>query len=268
MQNSGLCSSIRVAAPALGEPARLVLAAPDVGDAPRLEHGVSLLAQPVEIGLCAVEPPLDDVCIHIGCKVLAAPPLRQQRTHGRARDRDRLGRQGDNAGAIRLAQVGAEALHFRVLIARAGERDKRHLPEQIPKIMPLLERREHIRADDEIQLRIRIARTQLAHSVGRVALAGAVQLYVGDLHARLAGEGQHRHEQALRRLRAARRELLVRRDTVRDDKRQIRPDRRAHRAQRGRMSQMWRVEAAAIDADLHFFAFFTSSIFGFCSLRL
>ena len=61
-----------------------------------------------------------------------------------------IGRQGDNAGAIRLAQVGAEALHFRVLIARAGERDKRHLPEQIPKIMPLLERREHIRADDEV----------------------------------------------------------------------------------------------------------------------
>lgn len=59
MQNSGLCGSIRIAAPALGEVARLVLAAPDVGDTPRLEHGVSLLAQPVEIGLCAVEPLLD-----------------------------------------------------------------------------------------------------------------------------------------------------------------------------------------------------------------
>lgn len=66
----------------------------------------------------------------------------------------------------------------------------------------------------------------------------------------------------------ARRELLVRWDAVRDDKRQIRPDRRTHRVQRSRMSQMRRVEAAAIDADLHFFAFFTSSIFGFCSLRL
>ena len=73
---------------------------------------------------------------------------------------------------------------------------------------------------------------------------------------------------ALRRLRAARRELLVRRDAIRNDERQIRPDGRAHRAQRGRMSQMRRVEAAAIDADLHLRAFFTSSIFGFCSLRL
>lgn len=42
----------------------------------------------------------------------------------------------------------------------------------------------------------------------------------------------------------------------------------AHRAQRGRMSQMRRVEAAAIDADLHLRAFFASSIFGFCSVRL
>ena len=268
MQNSGLCSSIRVASPALGEPARLVLAAPDVGDAPRLEHGVSLLAQPAEIGLCAIEPLLDDVCIHIRRKVLAAAPLRQQRTHGRARNRNRLGRQSDDAGGIRLAQVGAEALHLIMLIARAGECDERHLPEQIPEIVPLLERREHIRADDEVQLRIRIARAQLAHGVGRVALAGAVQLHVRDLHARLAGEGQHRHEQALRRLRTALRELLRRRDAVRDDERQLRPDRRAHRAQRGRMSQVRRVEAAAIDADLHFFAFFTSSIFGFCSLRL
>ena len=75
MQNSGLCGSIRIAAPALGEPARLVLAAPDMGDTPRLEHGVSLLAQPVEIGLCAVEPLLDDVRIHIRREVLAAPPL-------------------------------------------------------------------------------------------------------------------------------------------------------------------------------------------------
>ena len=268
MQNSGLCGSIRIAAPALGEVARLVLAAPDMGDTPRLEHGVSLLAQPVEIGLCAVEPLLDDVRIHIRREVLAAPPPRQQRTNGRARDRDRLGRQGDDARVIRPAQVGAEALDLRMLIARAGERDERHLSEQVPKIVPLLKRCEHIRADDEIQLRVRIARAQLAHGVGRVALAGAVQLHVRDLHARLVCEGHHRHEQALRRLRAARRELLVRRDAIRNDERQIRPDGRAHRAQRGRMSQMRRVEAAAIDADLHLRAFFTSSIFGFCSLRL
>ena len=151
MQNSGLSGSIRIAAPALGEVSRLVLAAPDMGDTPRLEHGVSLLAQPVEIGLCTVEPLLDDVRIHIRREVLAAPPLRQQRTNGRARDRDRLGRQGDDARVIRPAQVGAEALDLRMLIARAGERDERHLSEQIPKIVPLLKRREHIRADDEIQ---------------------------------------------------------------------------------------------------------------------
>ena len=39
-------------------------------------------------------------------------------------------------------------------------------------------------------------------------------------------------------------------------------------AQRRRMAEVRRVKAAAIDADLHFFAFFTSSIRGFCSLRL
>ena len=239
-----------------------------MGDAPRLEHGICLFAQPVEVGLCAIEPLLDDVRVHIGGEILAAAPLRQQTAHVRARDGDRLCRKRDDARTVRLAQIGTEAFDLGVLIACARKRDERDLRKQRAVIVPLLKRREHIRADDEVQLRVRIAVAQLAHGVDRVALAGAVQLHVGDLHPRLGGKGQHRHEQALRRLRAARCELLVRRDAVRNDERHIRLDCRAHGAQCRRMAEVRRVKAAAIDADLHFFAFFTSSIFGFCSLRL
>ena len=201
MQDAGLRGVHLVRAPAQRESARLMLAAPDVRHAARVQEGVALLAQKVERGLRLIKPPLNHALVDLLREICLAVPLREQTAQLRGGQRQRRRFDDDHTRVVSRSQmlgVGANRLQL-VVLPRGGEQG--HVPENLLEAVPLLKRGEHIRADEEIELRVRLRLKQGAHRVHGIALPLPPQLQIGDRDAVHALKGETAEREALLRVR-------------------------------------------------------------------
>ena len=134
--------------------------------------------------------------------------------------------------------------------------------------VPAFEGEEHVGTHDDADFRVGVFLHQRVHRLGGIALPLALDLHVGDLHPRQIPEGQAAHLQPLLRAGAVLFQLLVGRHIGGNDEKLIRLERLAGGPCGLRVTDMRRVEAAAVNGNPHFFLSFTSSIFGSFSLRL
>ena len=133
--------------------------------------------------------------------------------------------------SARKALAEVLALRGEKLLAvlfRAAKGAQARIPHDLVRLVPVLERQEHVRPHQKPQLIVGMLLMQNAQRVRGVALAAARDLHVGDcdLHARVERDllaHQARHRKAVVRPCRVGGEHLVRRDTRRDEQELVEP---------------------------------------------
>ena len=158
-------------------------------------------------------------------------PLRDARAQLRRRDVDKVRQRHRHDAAARKALAEVLALRGEKLLAilfRAAKGAQARIPHDLVRLVPVLERQEHVRPHQKPQLIVWMLLMQNAQRVRGVALAAARDLHVGDrdLHARVERDllaHQARHRKAVVRPCRVGGEHLVRRDTRRDEQELVEP---------------------------------------------
>ena len=152
-------------------------------------------------------------------------PLRDARAQLRRRDVDKVRQRHRHDAAARKALAEVLALRGEKLLAKGAQARILH---DLVRLVPVLERQEHVRPHQKPQLIVGALLMQDAQRVRGVALAAARDLHVGDrdLYARVERDllaHQARHRKAVVHPCRVGGEHLVRRDTRRDEQELVEP---------------------------------------------
>ena len=122
---------------------------------------------------------------------------------------------------------------------------------QVLEVVPLLEGEDHVRPHDQGQPCTRIPLLKLQDRVVGVTLPVSLELQGRHFHAIEIAEGHFAEFQTLLRRRAPLFHFLVRRFMIGHDQKQIRVQRIQRGDHRLAVPEMRRVEASAVDGNVH-----------------
>ena len=251
MQDPRLGSGLRILPPASGQFDGLALTAGHMGNPPLVQHGVGLFSQPAQFRRRIVETVPDDGGIGGGMDGLRSKPAAKHPAKFRRAHRQRCVIEEDDLRAIGAAEMLGRITELFVVFRIPCHGRKTAVGQQILEVVPFLEREDHIRPDNQRQPRIGVTFLQLPYRVIGVALPVSLQLQRRDLNMFQVTEGQAAQFQALFRCRAPLFHFLMRWLMIRYDQQQIRTQRIQRRDHRLAVAQMRRIEAPAVDGDVH-----------------
>ena len=200
----------------------------------------------------AVEPLAQDVAVHRLRQVL--PALRQQLPQTGGGDIHHMGvlhhRHLRPEGLLQICPLPGKALLLRVPGTAEGRYTDK--AQDLLRLMPVLQRQEHIRPHQQPQLILRVLLAQSAEGICRVALPLPPHLHIQHL----CGTGQLRrgqrgHLQTLGGIGAALRQCLMRRDAGGDQQQKVQSQLLRRRLCRRDMAPVNGVKGPAVNTDLH-----------------
>ena len=154
VEDRGLGGVPGILSPPLRQTHGLLLGAAHMRHAGGLEIRVRLLPQPFELGLSAVVPAADDLAVDVLGEALPPLPGAQLGAQIRGGHGQRAFADEDHPRGVSPAEHLRRLLQPGIVLLVPGQGHDRAFGEDVVKPIPLLHRPEHIRAYQEIQLRI------------------------------------------------------------------------------------------------------------------